>query len=100
MSAACTRAEMLRATDPAKGAAAYRLADAFCEKSRLRIRSSFDALWHNTDAAGVRLAGSVLEREYLWLEEGVLDLSEGTGPWVAVQAPGPSSKENQRRRYR
>lgn len=100
MSAACTRAEMLRATDPAKGAAAYRLADAFCGQSRLRIRSSFDALWHNTDAADVRTAASVLEREYLWLEEGVLDASEGTGLWVADQAPGPSTKENRRRRYR
>ena len=91
---------MLRVTDPAKGGAAYRLADAFCEQSRLRIRSSFDALWHNSDAADVRLAGSVLKREYLWLEEGVLDPSEGTGPWVADQTPGESTKEDKRRRYR
>jgi hypothetical protein len=50
---------------------------------------------------GRRAAGRIGAREGVSLARaGVLDASEGTGPWVAVQAPGPSSKENQRRHYR
>jgi hypothetical protein len=31
---------------------------------------------------------------------GVVDVSEGTGPWIATWEPGPSAKDNVARRYR
>lgn len=99
MSAACVRAEMERTEDPARGATATDLADAFCQQSRLRIDRLFAALWENTDETDHRIARSVLGGEYTWLESGVLDQSEGTGPWIAVWAPGPSTEENVARRF-
>ena len=94
MTAACSRAQMLRADDEARGRHAYQLADAFCDQSRLRVETLFAALWTNTDASDSRLARSVLAGDYTWLEEGVLDPSEGTGPWIAAWSPGPSEAES------
>jgi alkylation response protein AidB-like acyl-CoA dehydrogenase len=99
MSAVCVRAEMQRGDDPAQGAAAYGLAEAFCQQSRLRVEKLFDALWNNTDDLDYRLAADVLKGRHAWLEEGVLDPSEGTGPWIAHWEPGPSMAENVSRRY-
>ncbi|WP_158887862.1 acyl-CoA dehydrogenase family protein [Amycolatopsis anabasis] len=99
MSASCVRAEMLRADDPGQGEAAYELADTFCEQSRLRVEKLFDALWTNTDDADFRLAANTLSGRYTWLEAGVLDPSEGTGPWIAHWEPGASQVENVARRY-
>ena len=94
MAAACSRAEMLRADDDARGRSAYQLADTFCQQSRLRVERLFDALWANTDDADRRLAKGVLAGDYSWLEEGVIDQSEGTGPWIAPWSPGPSQAES------
>jgi alkylation response protein AidB-like acyl-CoA dehydrogenase len=94
MTAACSRAEMLRADDDVRGRQAVQLADAFCDQSRMRVETLFAALWTNTDATDSRLARSVLAGDYTWLEEGVLDPSEGTGPWIAAWSPGPSEKES------
>jgi alkylation response protein AidB-like acyl-CoA dehydrogenase len=88
MTAACSRAEMLRADDEERGRHAHQLADAFCDQSRLRVERLFAALWTNTDATDSRL------------EEGVLDPSEGTGPWIAAWSPGPSEAESVRRPFR
>jgi alkylation response protein AidB-like acyl-CoA dehydrogenase len=100
IAAACTRAEMIKRDDPAQGRAAYQLAEAFCTQSRLRTESLFEALWTNTDDLDTRIAGNVLAGEYTWLEEGVVDPSEGTGPWIARWQPGPTRAENVHRRYR
>jgi len=100
MAACCSRAEMLRRQDPAAGRNARDLADAFCRQSRERVRQLFEDLWHNTDASDHKLAGQVLDGDYTWLEAGIIDISEGTGPWIAEPAAGPSTRENQRRRYR
>ena len=100
MSACCVRAEMLRSDDPDQGAAAYELADTFCQQSRLRIQRLLDALWDNTDDADYRLAGRVLDGRHVWLEAGVLDASEGTGPWIASWEPGPPTVDNVARRAR
>ncbi len=94
MSASCVRAEMLRTQDSEQGAQAYELADAFCGQSRLRIERLLAALWDNTDDVDNRLAGKVLDGRYTWLEAGVLDLSEDTGPWIASWEPGPTQVEN------
>jgi alkylation response protein AidB-like acyl-CoA dehydrogenase len=100
MAAACSRAEMLRQESAQHGAAAYELADAFCAQARLRVEALFDGLWKNTDAGDRRLANKLLDGEYAWLEEGVVDQSEGTGAWIASWTPGESDKPNVARRYR
>jgi alkylation response protein AidB-like acyl-CoA dehydrogenase len=100
MSASCVRAEMLRIDEPEHAVTAFELADVFCAQSRLRIERLLDGLWNNTDDADGRLAGRVLDGNYTWLEAGVLDLSEGTGPWIASWDPGASQVDNLARRVR
>ena len=80
MAASCVRAQALRA-DGDIGSA--RLADVFCRQARLRVERLFDALWQNTDVIDERLAASVLDGRHTSLEVGVIDQSEGTGPWIA-----------------
>jgi hypothetical protein len=46
------------------------------------------------------LSRKVLAGDYEWLEAGVLDQSEGTGPWIADASPRPSAKANLHRKYR
>jgi len=100
MAACCSRAEMILRTNPAEGAGAFELADAFCEQARVRVDEYFDQLWRNTDDGDHHLSRKVLAGDYVWLEEGVLDQSEGTGPWIGDAAPGASTKENLHRKYR
>jgi hypothetical protein len=101
MSAVCVRAEMLRAQadgDPS-GASAYRLADAFCRQSRIRVEELFDRLWTNTDTLDRQVVKSVMNGDCLWLEDGIVDPS-GDGPWIADATPGPSAKDNLHRPIR
>lgn len=100
MTACCSRAEMLLKTAPEKAASAYELADAYCEQARVRVDEYFDQLWRNTDDADQALTRKVLAGDYTWLEAGVLDPSEGTGPWIADASLGPSKKEDLHRKYR
>ena len=100
MTAVCVRADMLRADSPEQGRSAQRLADAFCGQARLRVEVLFDELWTNTDEVDRRLAADVLGGGVTWLEEGVLDPSEGSGPWIAPWEPGASSEESVWRRTR
>jgi alkylation response protein AidB-like acyl-CoA dehydrogenase len=100
MAASCSRAEMLRTDDPVRGEAAYELAGAFCEQAQLRVDHLFDQLWSNTDDSDRSLADRVLDGRYTWLEDGVIDPSEGTGPWIAAWQPGESKASNHSRRYR
>ncbi|MCG3044313.1 acyl-CoA dehydrogenase family protein, partial [Streptomyces sp. S1A] len=74
MSAACVRAEMLRARGE-NGRAAYQLADAFCRQARLRAEELFGRLWDNTDDIDRKVVRGVLGGAYTWLEEGVVDPS-------------------------
>ncbi|OBK90954.1 acyl-CoA dehydrogenase family protein [Mycolicibacter sinensis] len=99
MAAVCVHAEAQRVADAAEGQQAYQLADAFCQQSRLRVEALFAALWTNTDDTDVALAHAVLEDRYTWLEEGILDPSEGTGPWIAHWEPGASDEPNLARRF-
>jgi len=92
MSAVCVRAQ-------ADGDAAHDLADAFCQQARLRVETLFRDLWTNTDAVDHRVAADVLAGRHAWMEEGVLDQSEGTGPWISEWAPGESKEESVARRY-
>jgi alkylation response protein AidB-like acyl-CoA dehydrogenase len=99
MAAVCVRAEMQRAEDAELGASGYQLADVFCQQARLRTERLFDALFDNTDTADLKLAHATLDGRYTWLEDGVIDPSEGTGPWIAPWQPGPSTVDNVARRF-
>ncbi|NLV79028.1 MAG: acyl-CoA dehydrogenase [Rhodococcus sp.] len=94
MSASCVRAERQRADSHPGADGARELADAFCRQSRARVDALFDALWDNTDDPDRRIAHDVLGSRYTWLENGVLDPSDGTGPWIAEWESGPSPHEN------
>ena len=98
MTASCSRAEMIRADDPTRGEAAYSLADTFCAQARTRIEQLFGLLWDNADDLDRRLARQVLAGDLSWLEDGVVDGSEGTGPWIATWEPGPSLRADVSRR--
>jgi hypothetical protein len=99
MSAVCVRAEGQRTADPILGQQAYELAEAFCQQSTLRIEALFNALWTNTDSGDVALTRDVLEGRYSWLEDGIIDQSEGTGPWIAHWEAGESTEANLARRF-
>jgi hypothetical protein len=99
MSAACVRAESQREADPVEGGAAGELAGAFCAQARLRVEALFEALWANTDDTDAKLARDVLGDRYTWLEGGILDQSEGTGPWIAHWEPGASTETDLARRF-
>ncbi len=100
MSACCARAEMIRTQDPERGAASYDLAVAFCEQSRIRVDELFDRLWTNSDDVDRALTDKVLAGDFTWLEDGVIDQSEGTGPWIAEWEPGASKADDVHRSYR
>jgi alkylation response protein AidB-like acyl-CoA dehydrogenase len=92
MAASCVRAEM------EDSASARELANVFCGQARLRIEELFGALWDNTDDLDRALTSAVLQGRHTWLEEGVFDPSEGTGPWIADWHPGPSTHPTLARR--
>jgi alkylation response protein AidB-like acyl-CoA dehydrogenase len=100
MAATCSRAEMLRVEDSANGESAYELADAFCAQARVRVEELFERLWRNSDDVDQRIAARTLTGDFSWFEEGIIDSSEGTGPWIAPWVPGPSELHNVGRRYR
>jgi alkylation response protein AidB-like acyl-CoA dehydrogenase len=99
MSAVCVRAEAQRVADPVAGEQAYELADAFCQQATLRVEALFHALWANSDSTDAALAQAVLAGRYTWLEDGILDQSEGTGPWIAHWELGASTEANLARRF-
>ncbi len=99
MSAACVRAEAQRVENPELGQQAYELADTFCRQAALRVEALFDALWANTDSSDVRLTRDLLQGRYTWLEDGIIDQSEGTGPWISHWEQGESSEPDLARRF-
>lgn len=99
MAASCVRAEAQRGADATEGRQAYELADAFCRQATLRVEALLHALWSNADSTDVSLARGVLGGRYTWLEDGILDPSEGTGPWIAHWESGPSTEADVARRF-
>lgn len=97
VSAACVRAAMIAADQPSHRKAAYQLADTFADQSRHRTERLLDDLWRNTDAADERLAKRVLDGRYAWLEDGIVDQSEGTGPWITEEVPADAADDVHRR---
>ncbi len=76
MSAACSRAQMLRvsrsAEERAQAASATHLADSFCRLSRRRIGDRFRRMFRNDDIRIYKTAQRVMADELVWLEEGIL----------------------------
>ena len=63
------------------------------------VEALFDALWTNTDSTDAALARNVLKGRYTWLEDGIVDQSEGTGPWIAHWEAGASTEADLARRF-
>ncbi len=89
----------LRVADPMLGKQAYALAEMFCRQATLRVQALFEALWTNTDNGDVDLTREVLQGRFTWLEDGIVDQSEGTGPWIAHWEAGKSTETNLARRF-
>jgi alkylation response protein AidB-like acyl-CoA dehydrogenase len=87
ISAACVRA----AQD--KNPNAQMLADAFAKQARIRVDELFEKLWKNTDDSDQVLARQVMDGNYTWVEEGVLDTSI-PGRWIADSAHRESTAAN------
>ena len=75
MSAACTRAQMLRVStsleERAQSATSAALADAFCRRARREIDARFRSLFDNDDEKTYRMAQRVMANEMRWLEHGI-----------------------------
>lgn len=80
MTAVCVRA--IAEPDHHRRAEAVALADAFCHQARVRVGELDRALTTNADRTDRALTRAVLAGRITWLEEGVLDRSEGTGAWI------------------
>jgi alkylation response protein AidB-like acyl-CoA dehydrogenase len=99
MSAAIVKAEQIRVQrEGSRGREAHELADYFCQQARVRVDALFHALWDNTDAADRKLATALVDGRYTWLDEGIIDLTEGTGPWTAEETFRPSTVQTMHRR--
>ncbi len=45
----------------------------------------------------MKASAGLLEGKYHWLDEGIVDLTEGTGPWISDEEFGPTQVEDVRR---
>ncbi|MFJ2619471.1 acyl-CoA dehydrogenase family protein [Glutamicibacter sp. NPDC087344] len=95
MAAVIAKTAALDASSPQREAA-QDLAQAFCTQAARRCEAHFEHLWESTTQDD-RLAADLLAGDYLWLEQGVQDVSEGTGPWIAEWSQGET--EDLRRPY-
>ncbi len=87
MSATVAYARSLRGG--VKGKDAESLASLFCDRSRLRIETLFNALYDNADTATYRTAQAVVRGDYDWLGEGVVGVMERvSGSMVPAGTPG------------
>lgn len=73
------------------------LADQFCAQARVRVDALFTALWRNSDAGDRKLAKKLLDGRYVGIEQGVRHIRDHL-PWVSPWKPGPSTREDVRRR--
>ena len=76
IAATAGRAQMLVRTGNPDAQQAVKLADLFCRQARRRIDLLFRTLDSNEDVQSYETALSVLDGEYLWMEEGIVGLQE------------------------
>jgi alkylation response protein AidB-like acyl-CoA dehydrogenase len=94
MSAAVSRAQLLRAGGGPESRGAVELADVFCRMMRRRIREHFHAIRSNDDVRKYKTARRILDGEHVWLEDGLVmipELHAGLAP-----PPSPRSRESTR----
>ena len=84
IASAAVYARTLAGEHPERADEAYELADLFCHQARRRVDRLFGELWANDDDANYAAAQKVLDGDYAWLEEGIIDPS-GDGPMIAEQ---------------
>lgn len=53
------------------------LALLYCKNARYKIKNLFEELWHNSDREKYKLARKIEKDEFLWLEEGSIELTSG-----------------------
>jgi alkylation response protein AidB-like acyl-CoA dehydrogenase len=75
MSASVARAITLLEKNP-QDKTPFELADIFAKRAETRIRDRFKGLWNNNDSAEYKMAGSFLDGNFQWLEQGILDCVE------------------------
>tara|TARA_Y100000588_G_scaffold319351_1_gene349364 strand:- start:6165 stop:8009 length:1845 start_codon:yes stop_codon:yes gene_type:complete len=78
MSASCIQAKGKLDIAP-EDETPVQLADLFCSQSRQRVDSLFRGLFDATDADAYRLAQGVLDGDYRWLEQGILEPTAPNG---------------------
>jgi hypothetical protein len=71
MAAACSRAAYLASQDPSDDGP-EELADLFCREAAIRVEREFRSQNHNDDKMIYRVGRQMLEKKYLWLEEGIV----------------------------
>ena len=74
MAASCSRADALYQLDKEKHAGCIELADTFCNYARERVAANFKGVGKNHDSSAYKLAQSVNEGNFAWLEDGGCDL--------------------------
>ena len=76
IAATAGRARMLERTGDPDAEQAVRLADLFCRQARRRVDQLFRELDSNDDRRMYETARSVLDGNYLWMEDGIVGLQE------------------------
>ena len=71
----------------------------FCRRPGCGSTGCSSALWDNTDDVDAGSPRAMLDGRYTWLEAGVLDPSEGTGPWIADWEAGASREHSVARKF-
>ncbi|MEE2776416.1 MAG: acyl-CoA dehydrogenase family protein [Acidobacteriota bacterium] len=93
MSASVSRASAMKAGGGDNAGEAIRLADVFCRSSRRRIDQLFRDLWRNEDPIKYTTARSVMDGEFLWMEDLLTGLeplaktADGDGPTTVLEEP-------------
>ena len=76
ISAACVRAQALVNAGRPEAKEAVQLADVFSRGASRRVDAAFKALWSNDDTRKYGVAKRVLEGKHVWMEDGLMGLSE------------------------
>jgi len=88
ISASTLKADMMLRKGYDGAAEAQRLADSFARGSRRRITELFGHIRSNDDVMNYSIAGSILEGDYAWLEEGIVGLQDAARERVgSVETP-------------
>ncbi len=89
ISAAVTRAQMLKRRGGEEGREAGRLADSFASASRNRVQQLFRDIRSNHDVVDYRIAQDILSGSFTWLERDIVGLQQAQlDAWKGAGAGG------------